>query len=273
MSTPRSIAGGLPRRMRRAAACRSASQGFGSAWRAPSPRRRLGVAGRVRPIWLLTKFVVQVNNMVQQRACGGDGRSRPAAAGVRCRRLFELVEPEQIRHHRNNGRRAGPREDCTMKRKSQSNTARVTRRTFTAGLGAAGFIAGTAPFNIVRAQGGAAESRRAAAALRLPGRHRPGLPARRRYRGRHPQGSRPAAAADHERRHRDQRRCRALARREADRRGRAASGRRLRFRPEHGHRAGRRAEGHPLRHQHRRRPADHRAGLQVRVPQLPDRAA
>ncbi len=36
-----------------------------------------------------------------------------------------------------------------MKRKS--TTTNVTRRTFSAGLGAAGFIAGTAPFNIVRA--------------------------------------------------------------------------------------------------------------------------
>jgi branched-chain amino acid transport system substrate-binding protein len=42
-----------------------------------------------------------------------------------------------------------------MKRKSQSKTARVTRRTFTAGLGAAGFVAGSAPFNIGRAQGAA----------------------------------------------------------------------------------------------------------------------
>jgi branched-chain amino acid transport system substrate-binding protein len=42
-----------------------------------------------------------------------------------------------------------------MKRKSQSNTARVSRRTFTAGLSAAGFMAGSAPFNIVRAQGAA----------------------------------------------------------------------------------------------------------------------
>ena len=42
-----------------------------------------------------------------------------------------------------------------MKRKSQSQTARVSRRTFTAGLGAAGLLAGTAPFNIVRAQGAA----------------------------------------------------------------------------------------------------------------------
>jgi branched-chain amino acid transport system substrate-binding protein len=41
-----------------------------------------------------------------------------------------------------------------MKHKSRSNSARMTRRTFTAGVGAAGFVAGAAPFNIVRAQGG-----------------------------------------------------------------------------------------------------------------------
>jgi len=41
-----------------------------------------------------------------------------------------------------------------MNRQSRSNSARVTRRIFTAGVGAAGFIAGVAPFNIVRAQGG-----------------------------------------------------------------------------------------------------------------------
>lgn len=40
-----------------------------------------------------------------------------------------------------------------MHRKSQS--AGVSRRTFNAGLGAAGIVAGTAPFNIVRAQGAA----------------------------------------------------------------------------------------------------------------------
>ena len=39
-----------------------------------------------------------------------------------------------------------------MSRKSQNST-RVSRRTFSAGLGAAGIVAGTAPFNIVRAQG------------------------------------------------------------------------------------------------------------------------
>lgn len=42
-----------------------------------------------------------------------------------------------------------------MKRQSQSIKAGLSRRTFTAGLGAAGFVAGTAPFNIVRAQGAA----------------------------------------------------------------------------------------------------------------------
>jgi branched-chain amino acid transport system substrate-binding protein len=42
-----------------------------------------------------------------------------------------------------------------MRRKSQTNSTRVTRRTFAAGIGAAGFVAGIAPFNIVRAQGGA----------------------------------------------------------------------------------------------------------------------
>jgi branched-chain amino acid transport system substrate-binding protein len=41
-----------------------------------------------------------------------------------------------------------------MKKKSQSKAA-LTRRTFSAGLGATGIVAGTAPFNIVRAQGAA----------------------------------------------------------------------------------------------------------------------
>ncbi len=39
--------------------------------------------------------------------------------------------------------------------KSQKTMTRVSRRGFSAGLGAVGFIAGTAPFNIVRAQGAA----------------------------------------------------------------------------------------------------------------------
>ena len=45
-----------------------------------------------------------------------------------------------------------------MSRKTHSSKARVSRRTFTAGLGAglgAGIVAGTAPFNILRAQGAA----------------------------------------------------------------------------------------------------------------------
>jgi branched-chain amino acid transport system substrate-binding protein len=41
-----------------------------------------------------------------------------------------------------------------MKGTSKSARARVSRRAFAAGLGAAGFVAGTAPFNIVRAQSG-----------------------------------------------------------------------------------------------------------------------
>ena len=41
-----------------------------------------------------------------------------------------------------------------MTRKSRSNSARVSRRTFSAGIGAAGLAAGMAPFNIARAQGG-----------------------------------------------------------------------------------------------------------------------
>ena len=40
-----------------------------------------------------------------------------------------------------------------MKRSPQSGG--ISRRTFSAGLGAAGVLAGTAPFNIVRAQGAA----------------------------------------------------------------------------------------------------------------------
>jgi branched-chain amino acid transport system substrate-binding protein len=42
-----------------------------------------------------------------------------------------------------------------MKRKSHTKSAPVSRRTFTAGLGAAGFISWNAPFSIVRAQGAA----------------------------------------------------------------------------------------------------------------------
>jgi len=42
-----------------------------------------------------------------------------------------------------------------MNSKILSNSARVTRRTFSAGVGAAAFTAGVAPFNIVRAAGGA----------------------------------------------------------------------------------------------------------------------
>jgi branched-chain amino acid transport system substrate-binding protein len=40
-----------------------------------------------------------------------------------------------------------------MSRKFQPNSAPITRRSFSAALGA-GFVAGVAPFNIVRAEGG-----------------------------------------------------------------------------------------------------------------------
>jgi branched-chain amino acid transport system substrate-binding protein len=41
-----------------------------------------------------------------------------------------------------------------MSRKPKSNSARVSRRAVTVGLGAAGLVGGLAPFNILRAQGG-----------------------------------------------------------------------------------------------------------------------
>src|SRR6476661_268424 len=44
------------------------------------------------------------------------------------------------------------REELRMSRKIRNS--RVSRRTFAAGVGAAGLVAGTAPFNILRAQGG-----------------------------------------------------------------------------------------------------------------------
>ena len=115
------------------------------------------------------------------------------------------------------------------------------------------------------------EGRRPAAALGLRGQYRSGLPARRRDRARDPQIVGAARPHDHQRRHRIERRCRAHAHREADRRRRAASGGRIRFRPDHRDRPGRRAEGHPARHQYRGGARYHRAGLQVRIPQFPDR--
>ncbi len=62
----------------------------------------------------------------------------------------------------------------------------ISRRTFTAGAAAAGFLAGTAPFNIIRAQ---AKSLKVGVLLPRSGIQavdRPGLPARRRYHRRHP---------------------------------------------------------------------------------------
>ena len=54
-----------------------------------------------------------------------------------------------------------------MQKKSRSNSVRVTRRTFAAGAGAAAFVAGAAPFNIVRAQAGPLKVGAIAAPYRL----------------------------------------------------------------------------------------------------------
>ena len=77
---------------------------------------------------------------------------------------------------------------------------------------------------------------------------------------------------DHRRRYRVECRYRAGARGKADQRRRAASCRRLRFRPDHRDRAGRGTEGHSAGHQHRRGARHYRTRLQVRVPEFPDRA-
>jgi branched-chain amino acid transport system substrate-binding protein len=106
----------------------------------------------LRRILQLTNIVVQVNNMPWLEGAPGAGpgpRGRQGAAV-----LFDfsrLLGPEQIRHHR---RKAvnGSREDLPMTCKPHSNSARVTRRSFSAGAGAA-IVAGTAPFNIVHAAG------------------------------------------------------------------------------------------------------------------------
>ena len=74
-----------------------------------------------------------------------------------------------------------------MSRKSYSGIKSVTRRTMSAGLGAAA-LAGFAPFNIARPDG-RPESRRAAAPLGCAGRYRPGLPAWRRHCAGHTQGA------------------------------------------------------------------------------------
>src|SRR4029078_12751784 len=75
-------------------------------------------------------------------------RAKVAAAGVRS---CEVWKKSGI--IRNNGRVLG-QGGYPMKKKYRSKAA-VTRRSCSAGLGAASVVAGTAPFNIVRAQGAA----------------------------------------------------------------------------------------------------------------------
>ena len=75
---------------------------------------------------------------------------------------------------------------------------------------------------ILRAQGGPLKVGVLLPRSGVRGRHRPGLPARRRHRARRAQGARHARADHHERRHRVERRYRPRARRKADQRRRAA---------------------------------------------------
>jgi len=107
---------------------------------------------------LLTKIVVEVNNVSKLLNTAGHGRATGSGCGPGSlsRAYFRACE---------NRSKSGiiditavpAKGGLKMKRKSPSNsqtkTASVSRRTFTAGLGAVGFTAGIAPFNIVRAQG------------------------------------------------------------------------------------------------------------------------
>ena len=163
-----------------------------------------------------------------------------------------------------------------MNRKSQSGTGSagpsMTRRTFAAGAGALGLVAGTAPFSIVRAAGGPLK-----VGVILP---RSGYMAgigQDCQRGVDIAGPilKGLGYPDLEIMSGDTELSVDTARSRAEKLiadgaqllvGAFDSGREL------GHRPGRRAEGHSLRHQYRRGAGHHRAGLQVRLPQLPDRA-
>jgi branched-chain amino acid transport system substrate-binding protein len=72
-------------------------------------------------------------------------KSRLFRAGDRIRRTGKRERPDTEKRW----------EEPSMKRQLPVNSHRVTRRSFTAAVGAAGLVAGTAPFNILRAQGGA----------------------------------------------------------------------------------------------------------------------
>ena len=158
-----------------------------------------------------------------------------------------------------------------MKKKSQSKAA-VSRRSFNAGLGAAGIVAGTAPFNIVRAQGAALK-----VGVLLP---RSGVQA--------------GIGQDCQRgvditngilkelgmpgldiMNADTETKVEVARSRAEKL--ISDGAQLlvgafELRTDHCNRTGRRAEGNSPGHQYCSCSSDHGAGLQVRVPQFPDRA-
>ena len=90
---------------------------------------------------------------------------RAAICGVSPDGLFCLSTATEIRHHAANGPNQQPTGRKTMNRKSHSATRRVTRRTFTAGLGAG--ISPDRPVQYRPCAGRGAQSRRAAAAFRL----------------------------------------------------------------------------------------------------------
>ena len=146
----------------------------------------------------------------------------------------------------------------------------VTRRAF--GIAAAGTL--TLAALPRRLQGGdrEAEGRLAAAPFRAAGADRPVVPegGGRRSRAAAPTAGRRGRAD--ERRHRVERRHGPQPRRAPDRAGRARPGRRLRLGAHRRDRAGGGAARRAPHRQHRGGAADHRAGLQVRVPELPARA-
>jgi branched-chain amino acid transport system substrate-binding protein len=101
------------------------------------------------------EFVVHVNNMAESAVRLPERGVLAGEADAPGARVFRACENRNKSGMiRNNGRKSG-QGGFNMKRKSPSKTARVSRRTFTAGVGAAGLVAGTAPFNIVRAQSAA----------------------------------------------------------------------------------------------------------------------
>ena len=240
----------------------------------------MGSSGSCRSVtrapWLLlTQSVVLSNNKRQAaRKVKVHHNGRHGATTQRSSLTKLLAKPSTLQRGPRPAHGRTAMTDRSHRKPAGAHTG-LSRRTFTAGLGglgAAGMLAGTGPFSIGRAQGAPLK-----VGVLLP---RSGVQA---GIGQDCQRGVEIAAGilkdlklpelaimngDTE----SNVEVSALPRRAADQRGRAAARRRLRLRPDHGDRAGGRAEGHSARHQHCRGPAHHRAGLQVRVPQFPDRA-